>query len=160
MEYRTSPEPDDVNLILGLHSDGYRDLDWRFESDCLDAFLAHVQATLAEVNLNDRQSNRVWFAEENGKALGCAGLLQRGTKGQLRWVVLLPMARGRGIGKQLVQQAFDFARDMGLEEMYLETTNGLEASMSLYESMGFVVESTSTEQMWFGKGCQPLLFSI
>ncbi len=152
MEYRTTREPDDIDLILRLHFEGYQNLDWRFESDCLDAFLVHVQDTLAEVNLDDRQSNRIWFAEESGETLGCAGLLKRGTKGQLRWVVSLPKARGLGIGKQLVQQALNFARDLGLEEVFLDTIDGIDASMSLYNSMGFVVESNSTEQMWFGAG--------
>lgn len=152
MEFRTTRHPDDANLLLRLHREGYRDLDWRFQSDCMTGFLAHVQATMAAADLDDRQRNRLWFAEENGSCLGCAGLLGQGTRGQLRWVVLLPEARGRGIGRKIVEQAIGHARHKGFEEIFLETTDGLEASMALYRSMGFAVHRSSKEQLWFGRG--------
>ena len=152
MQFRTTQRPDDRDTILHLHREGYRGLGWRFGPHCLDKFLALVDATMAEVNLDDRQSNHLWFAEENSKTLGCAALIKRGTKGQLRWVVLLPEARGRGIGKQVVHMATDTARNMGLEEIFLETTDGLDASMSLYKSMGFVFDHASEERLWFGEG--------
>ncbi|MEL6874162.1 MAG: GNAT family N-acetyltransferase [Pseudomonadota bacterium] len=152
MELRNTRKPGDQDLILELHREGYRNLDWRFESDCMQNFLAHVQATMDEAKLENSQLNQLWFAEEDGRTFGCAGLLEKGTRAQLRWVVLLPGSRGRGIGRQIVERAIDCARDRGLEDIFLETTDGLDASMALYKAVGFVVDSSSTEQMWFGEG--------
>jgi len=50
---------------------------------------------------------------------------------------LLPEARGKGIGKALIQQCFDTAKKFGYTSMYLETMPELSIAVGLYEQMGF-----------------------
>ena len=135
---RHDRRPGDDTLIADLHVRGYAEYGERFAND---EFLAHVGATVAEAGLDADARSRVWFVERDGKPYGCAAMIDRGTKGQLRWVILLPEARGKGLGRKLVDLALDHARACGWDSVYLETTDGLDASMALYESLGFVTES-------------------
>ena len=46
-------------------------------------------------------------------------------------------AKGKGIGKMLIQVAEDFARSVGYNTLYLETHTNLKTAMRLYENWGF-----------------------
>jgi putative acetyltransferase len=50
---------------------------------------------------------------------------------------LLPEARGTGIGRQLVEQAFRLAKGLGYQKIYLETMPELKTAIGMYEKMGF-----------------------
>jgi putative acetyltransferase len=50
---------------------------------------------------------------------------------------LLPVARGKGIGKVLIEGAFNQARKLGYRKMYLETMPELKTAIGMYEKMGF-----------------------
>lgn len=56
---------------------------------------------------------------------------------QLRWFVLSPEIRGRGIGRRMLGDALDFARAAGFAGVYLETMAGLDAAAHLYRASGF-----------------------
>jgi len=49
----------------------------------------------------------------------------------------LPELRGKGLGRRLVLQALDFARQSGYACCYLETTAALHQAERLYQSLGF-----------------------
>lgn len=48
-----------------------------------------------------------------------------------------PELRGLGFAKQILKQAFVFARQLGYQSCYLETTDRLWQAVKLYEAMGF-----------------------
>src|SRR4249920_407164 len=50
---------------------------------------------------------------------------------------LSPIARGKGIGKALIQQCFTSAKEFGYTSMYLETMPELSIAVGLYEQLGF-----------------------
>ena len=50
---------------------------------------------------------------------------------------LAPEARGKGLGRQLIQQSLSFARDYGYEQVYIETMPELQKAMAIYEKFGF-----------------------
>jgi putative acetyltransferase len=50
---------------------------------------------------------------------------------------LLPSARGKGLGKALIEGAFDRARNLGYRKMYLETMPELKTAIGMYKKMGF-----------------------
>ena len=52
------------------------------------------------------------------------------------WVA--PSHRGRGLGRDLVNAAIDWAKAKGMERLELDVTLGNNAAESLYLSMGFV----------------------
>jgi putative acetyltransferase len=50
---------------------------------------------------------------------------------------LLRVARGKGIGKMIIDQCIETAKDLGYKNMYLETMPELEQAISVYEKFGF-----------------------
>jgi GNAT superfamily N-acetyltransferase len=76
-------------------------------------------------------------------------------KGQLRWVLVDPVARGAGLGRRLVEGALDYCRDNDCQSVYLETTDGLAESQALYESLGFNTVVDRPEELW--DGVRPLI---
>ena len=50
---------------------------------------------------------------------------------------MVPAARGRGLGRALMNAAMDFARDEGADYMDLGTAETDVAARALYESLGF-----------------------
>jgi GNAT superfamily N-acetyltransferase len=154
-----APEPDvrlrsewrsgDADLIAELHRRGYANEGPAFGPP----FVHYVRQTVNEAGLGQPgNAGCVWFAERGGAAVGCAAMIDRGTRGQLRWVVLLPEARGFGIGKALFKAAIDHAAAQGWPEVFLETTGGLDTSMQLYRANGFSVVSDTVEELWDGPG--------
>jgi putative acetyltransferase len=80
-------------------------------------------------------------AEQDGKIVGGAGVfptpaLPEGTC-ELVKMYLLPEARGKGVGKELIQHAFRLAKELGYHSMYLETMPELRTAIGMYEKMGF-----------------------
>ncbi len=52
---------------------------------------------------------------------------------------LLPHARKHGIGKMLMNKCFDFAKEKGFTNMYLESMPELTAALIMYKKLGFVI---------------------
>jgi putative acetyltransferase len=68
------------------------------------------------------------FFPTNGLPAGCAEIVK---------FYLSPEARGQGTGRELMQRICDSAKDLGYEELYLETFPELAATISMYEKAGF-----------------------
>lgn len=56
---------------------------------------------------------------------------------ELRKMYLLPQARGRGVGRTMLDRALTWARNAGYTRMELDTAGALEAARHLYEQAGF-----------------------
>lgn len=56
---------------------------------------------------------------------------------ELQKMYLLPAARGRGLGKQLLERCLKAARGAGFRQCYLETMPQLTTARALYERAGF-----------------------
>ena len=50
---------------------------------------------------------------------------------------LAPTARGKGLGKRLIEECLAFARSYGYRQVYIETMPELQKAMSIYEKFGF-----------------------
>jgi putative acetyltransferase len=82
-----------------------------------------------------------YVVEEKGNILGGAGIyptenLPAGTCELVKFY-LLREARGRGIGKALLQKSIAAAEDMGYKKIYLETMPELTIAIPMYEKFGF-----------------------
>jgi putative acetyltransferase len=82
-----------------------------------------------------------YVAKVAGELIGGAGIfpspgLPDGTC-ELVKMYLSPAARGKGIGKMLIDQALQFAREAGYRNVYIETMPELRKAMSVYEKFGF-----------------------
>lgn len=80
-------------------------------------------------------------ATYQGKLLGGAGIfptpaLPEGTC-ELVKMYLLPEARGKGVGRKLMDAAFTQAIALGYTKIYIETMPELTRAIGLYEKLGF-----------------------
>jgi GNAT superfamily N-acetyltransferase len=66
----------------------------------------------------------------------------------LRWFVLDPGLRGRGLGRRLLAEVLETARDAGYERIGLETFSDLRAAAHLYRSFGFELLWSQTGPRW------------
>lgn len=82
-----------------------------------------------------------YLAEENGIVLGGCGLYP--TDGlpdkcaELVKFYLSPAARGKGLGKDLMEKAITAAPGLGYKQIYLETFDQLATAVGMYEKAGF-----------------------
>jgi putative acetyltransferase len=86
------------------------------------------------------RGGRFWIARDDaGRLLGTAGGMPlTGGDVELRKMYLAPAARGRGVGRALLETALTFARAAGAAHMVLDTTDAMRAAIALYERAGFV----------------------
>jgi putative acetyltransferase len=83
----------------------------------------------------------LWVAQINGEALGCCGIYH--TEGlaedcaELAKFYLSEKIRGRGIGKQLMQQCVQSAKQMHYKKLYIESLPQFSKAVSMYEKYGF-----------------------
>ena len=83
----------------------------------------------------------VFGFEEPGGLLGVAGFvaldgLKRRHRGILWGMYVRDAARGRGVGRKLVQAVLDHAASL-VEQVHLDVSVGNEAAIALYERCGF-----------------------
>ncbi len=94
--------------------------------------------------------NQLWVAEINGRFAGCIGLVRvAADRGQLRWLLVEPEYRGRGVASQLMKTLIDFAGHSGLRRIFLWTLSNLHDARRLYERFGFErVETRDPVPLW------------
>jgi putative acetyltransferase len=83
-----------------------------------------------------------YVAEQDGDIIGGAGIyptegLPEGTC-ELVKLYLSPAARGKGIGRMLMDKCITAAKAMGYKNIYLETMPELTIAIPMYEKLGFV----------------------
>jgi putative acetyltransferase len=91
----------------------------------------------------------VWVAVQNDRLVGTVAATPRGEALYIRSMALLPAARGQGIGRRLLNQAEDFAREQGYRQLLLSTISFLTHAIQLYEQSGFQ-QTSEGPQDWFG----------
>jgi GNAT superfamily N-acetyltransferase len=96
----------------------------------------HLTAVLEELL---ELGGRLYVAEVDGDPVGVGGLKLLGdTGGEIKRMFVRPTAQGRGIGRAILQQLIDDARELGCETIYLESASFMHAAHALYRSVGFV----------------------
>lgn len=89
---------------------------------------------------HDPVRERGWIAIEGDQRLGSIFCVSAGeTTAKLRIFLLTPDARGKGLGKRLLQTCMDFARDAGYRDMQLWTHESHKAACALYEAFGWTL---------------------
>ena len=86
-------------------------------------------------------SGTYYIATVNNEVMGGGGIYH--TDGlpentcELVKMYLLPSARGKGIGKMIINHCLQKAKEQGFENVYLETMPELEQAIKVYEKFGF-----------------------
>lgn len=78
------------------------------------------------------------LAEDAGHYVACIGLRQFAAEvGEIKRLYVAPAARGRGLGRVLVERIIAEARQLGYRSLLLDTLPFMKEAQSLYLSMGF-----------------------
>lgn len=84
------------------------------------------------------KGGRLFFAELDGEAVGCCGLLPMGpNEYEVVKMAVSERAQGKGIGRRILQHTIDQAFAMGATRLYLESNRVLGPALHLYEALGF-----------------------
>jgi ribosomal protein S18 acetylase RimI-like enzyme len=143
---RRSLEPGDLGAIAAFHGRVYE-----MEYGVDTTFEAGVLGGLAKAGERGFpcQGEGIWIVELDGALAGAIGLTDEGEReARLRWVLLAPELRGRGLGRCLIGEAIDLARSSGYERVTLETFSELRAAAAIYRSHGFEVVWSRTGPLW------------
>ena len=144
---RAGMRPGDLGMVVHLHGHIYAQeygLDVTFEPYVAEPLSAFARA--------GERAGRIFFAERDGTMLGCVAMVRDTTGiGQLRWFILVPDARGMGLGKRLLQSALDFARTERMRAVYLWTFDELDAAIALYRRHGFVETDRKSHALLWGR---------
>lgn len=92
-------------------------------------------------SLFQTEKSALFVAEDDGLILGCCGifptdnLLEDTT--ELAKFYLSKEARGKGIGKLLLEKCVETAKNFGYKKLYLESIPEFSKAVSIYEKQGF-----------------------
>lgn len=75
--------------------------------------------------------------EEAGGILAYGGFWFNGEEAELMTIGVAPSARHRGLGRSLLTELFDQAREQGAGQMFLEVRVDNDPALGLYRNMGF-----------------------
>lgn len=75
----------------------------------------------------------------------------------LRWFILSDQARGRGLGRALLDRCLETARSEGVGGVYLTTFAGLGAARRLYDRAGFCLVQETEDTTWGTRVCEQRL---
>ena len=104
--------------------------EWKLRA-ALTQDLATAEKLLASCELSadgvrDQFGEGYVIAERQGELMGLAGVEIHGRHGLLRSVAVAPALRGAGLGAALVNDRIRWAREQGIESIYLLTTTTAE----------------------------------
>ncbi len=126
---------DDLCWVLARHGAIYgREYGWGSE------FTVLVAGIIADFQRrHDLAREGCWIAALDGAPAGSVMLVDAGNGvAKLRLLIVEPHARGRGIGRRLVEHCIKFARDAGYRKIVLWTQSVLTDARRIYEGAGFV----------------------
>ena len=151
---RISPEPKirrelrpgDLDAIVALHARLYPP-EYGVGSEFVDHVAARVEEAVAAGF--PRQRDGVWIVERDGELAGSLVLTDEGDgTGYVRWYLLDPTLRGRGLGRRLVGELIEHASALGYRRLRLETFSDLQAAAAIYRDAGFRVIAAETGPRW------------
>ena len=129
-----SHRPGDLGWVVERHGALYAEeygWDERFE-----ALVAGIVARF--VKRFDAARERCWIAESDGERVGAVLVVKQSrSTAKLRLLIVEPAARGRGLGRRLVEECIAFARANGYRRLELWTQSNLAAARAIYKRCGF-----------------------
>jgi GNAT superfamily N-acetyltransferase len=129
-------QPGDLGWVVMAHGEMYvRDFGW---DGSFESFVVRIVADYATGRRADRDA--AWIAEVDGNRVGCIFCVENdGETAQLRLLLVDPVARGFGLGRQLVETCIEFARGAGYRRMVLWTNDPLVSAARIYVAAGFTL---------------------
>jgi len=149
--------PKDLGAVVRLHGELYK-YEWRYDR----RFEAYVAAGLERMARRyDAARDRLWLVKRRGRIIGSVAIVHHSrTSAQLRWFLVAPAFRRKGLGKRLVRKALRFARGAGYRTVFLWTTSELDAARRVYERAGFRRTAHKTHDAWGRRGITEERYSL
>jgi DNA-binding MarR family transcriptional regulator/GNAT superfamily N-acetyltransferase len=137
--------PGDVGFLIYLHGQLYAK-----ESGYNLEFEAYVCKTFYEfLPTYNPAKDRIFLAIADNQIVGSVAILGSSRHlAQLRWFLIHPDYRGRGLGKKLLDEAIVFCRERDYQKVYLMTTSMQETAIALYKKAGFRKTGEKYLQLW------------
>ena len=99
------------------------------------------------IELVESDSAHLLMAEDRGRYVGTLTLvvfkIPTGVKARIEDLVVDGRERGRGVGRRLIAQALDMARDLGVGSVSLTSNPSRKAANALYRDVGFQTVNTN-----------------
>jgi DNA-binding MarR family transcriptional regulator/N-acetylglutamate synthase-like GNAT family acetyltransferase len=140
--------PGDMGWVVQRHGELY----WQ-EYHYDERFEALVAEIVAEfIQKLDAARERCWIAEKDGERVGCIFLVKKSASiAKLRLLLVETSTRGLGIGKRLVEECVNFAREAGYKKILLWTQSELAAARGIYKAAGFACIAEASHDSWSRK---------
>jgi GNAT superfamily N-acetyltransferase len=136
--------PGDLGALVRLHGILYAK-----EYGYDHTFEPYVAVPMAEFVLANSRRGRIWIVEKKGEIAGVLAVVEVSEKeAQLRWFLLSPEVRGKGIGRYLLMDALSFSVYAGYELVYLLTVDLHTGAAALYRSVGFTLVDEHPAMLW------------
>jgi N-acetylglutamate synthase-like GNAT family acetyltransferase len=136
--------PGDLGSIVRLHGTIYA-REYGFDP----TFETYVAGPLADFVRSRTDRDRLWIVEHGDQIVSCIAIVGASEKeAQLRWFLVDPSVRGRGLGQHLLHEAVAFSRRCGYESVFLWTVRALTAAARLYRSAGFDKVEEKPAKQW------------
>jgi ribosomal protein S18 acetylase RimI-like enzyme len=143
---RRELRPGDLGAIVAHHGALYSR---EFGNDATFESMVAESVAAAGKRGFPRANEAIWIVEAGGEHAGSVALTDEGAGlATLRWFVLDPELRGLGLGRRLLAEVLETARDAGYERIGLETFSDLRAAAHLYRSFGFELLWAQTGPRW------------
>jgi len=145
IQIRTQLAPGDLGYIIYLHGILYPR-----EYGLGGTFEADVAIRVGEfVKTFDPRKDYIAVAEADGRVAGSIIVDSESDEVALiRWFLVHPDMRGRGVGRQLINDALAFCRERGFRKVRLWTMNEFKAAVHLYKEAGFVCTHEAPREIW------------
>jgi len=158
-------------LVAGLVEVGIEDPTSAAARFCIESYFSELD-TRFDSGFDPRRTNSPDFAELTEpvglllvarlreEPVGCGALKFDGAdRADIKRMWVAPAARGLGVGRRLLTELEDRARERGMRVVQLETNKTLREAISLYRSAGYVeVDAFNDEPYahhWFAKRLEP-----
>ena len=136
--------PGDIGYLTYLHGTLYaKGSGWDH------TFEAYVAGPLSEFAKSHARREQIWLIDRGNTLAGSVAIVEASHEtAQLRWLLLHPDLRGKGLGRMLMEHALRFCRDNDYRSVFLWTEASLTAAAGLYKSFQFRLTEEKTHEFW------------
>jgi len=138
-------KPGDIGYITFRHGVIYTN---EYQLD--ETFEAYVAKHMAEFIENyDPAKDKLWIVEKGTEIVGSIAIVKKDNKiAQLRWLLVEPHVRNKGIGTKLMHEAISFSKSQGYQKIILGTFSDLKFARKLYSKNGFQLVESKNHHIW------------